>query len=154
MFRPCLYLFKQSQKLQSFWQAFVPVSLYFELMSFLNVVLTAPQLSGEPNLLLSCMQELRKGSWKSWGTESEGVDRHTCDHVNQTNRLFGENRLQVCEERIRPEHSPGGTPAGVDSPGTESPGYGDVWVGQFCPRLSRAIRKNEREGIWPDGVRW
>lgn len=85
-------------------------SLYSELMSFLNVVLIAPQLSGEPTLLLSCLQELRGSSWKSWGTDSEGVDRHTCDYVNQTNRLFGENRLQVCEACVHQEHSQGGTP--------------------------------------------
>lgn len=153
MFRQCLYLFKQPQKLQSFWQAFVSAPLYSELMSFLNVVLIAPQLSGEPTLLLSCLQELRGSSWKSWGTDSEGVDRHTCDYVNQTNRLFGENRLQVCEACIHQEHSQGGTPPPPCRCGQSWDGK--PWIrrclsGTILPKISKGNWRKweERDLAW------
>lgn len=156
VFHQCLYLFKQPQKFQSFWQDFVAAPLYFELMSFLSAVLIAPQLSGEPTLLLSCMQELRGGSWKPWGIDSEGVDRHTCDYVNQTNRLFGENRLQVCEDCIRPEHSQGEIPPRPPRHRCGQSWDGKPWIQRFLSWtvLSKISKGNRREWEERDLAWW
>lgn len=125
-------LFNQPQKFQSFKQDFIPAPLYFELMSFLNVVIIAPQLASQ--LHTQGCEELRGGGiWKPWGIDSGVGDRHTCDCVSCTNRLFGENRLQVCEDCINVEHSEVWDPLQVwTRPGMESPEYRDFWVGQFC----------------------
>lgn len=85
-------LFKQPQKFQSFWQDFIPAPTAFWVNEFyLDVVIIAPQPSGDPTLLLSCMHRVLK-SWEEVAGSLEALIQEvvadTCDCVNCSNRLF------------------------------------------------------------------